>query len=124
MKKWVAITGANGHIGNVVCRKLLESGYQVRAFYHSEKKSLVDLNVELVQGDILKIEDVMQLVDDCEVVINCAGIISISGDPDGRVFKTNTEGPQNVLKASLAKGVKRIIHVSSVHAMKELPLDT
>ena len=124
MNKLIAVTGANGHIGNVVCRKLLEGGYQVKAFYHSDKKSLLDLNVDLVQGDILKTEDVMRLVQDCEVVIHCAGIISISGDPDGRVFKTNTEGPHNVLKASLAKGVKRIIHVSSVHALKELPLHT
>jgi len=124
MNKLVAVTGANGHIGNVVCRKLLEGGYRVRAFYHSDKKSLLDLKVDVIQGDILNIEDVSQLVEGCEVVIHCAGIISINGDPDGRVFKTNTEGPHNVLKASLAKGVKRIIHVSSVHAMKELPLDT
>jgi NADP-dependent 3-hydroxy acid dehydrogenase YdfG len=27
MQKTVAVTGASGHIGNVVCRKLIELGY-------------------------------------------------------------------------------------------------
>jgi dihydroflavonol-4-reductase len=124
MSKIVAVTGANGHIGNVICRLLVEQGYQVRALYHSDKKSLVDLHIELIQGDILNLADVTQLVKGCEVVIHCAGIISIHGDPDGRVFKTNTEGSHNILKASLESGVSRIIHVSSVHAVQELPHTT
>lgn len=89
--------------------------------YHSDKRGLQDVRVELVEGDILRLNDVIRLVQDCEVVIHCAGIISIHGDPDGRVFKTNTEGPRNVLEAAKSAGVKRIIHISSVHAVKEIP---
>jgi dihydroflavonol-4-reductase len=115
------VTGANGHLGNVVCRKLLEQGYAVRAMYHSDKRSLQDTDVELVEGDILQINDVSRLIQDCEAVIHCAGIISINGDPDGRVFLTNTEGPRKVLQASKDARVKRIIHISSVHAVNEIP---
>jgi len=117
----VAVTGANGHLGNVVCRKLLELDYQVRAMIHSDRKSLQDLEVEIVEGDILKLNDVINLLQGCEVVIHCAGIISIHGDPDGRVFRTNTEGPRNVVQAAKQAGVKRIIHISSVHAVQEIP---
>jgi dihydroflavonol-4-reductase len=117
----IAVTGANGHIGNVVCRKLVEQGYQVRAMYHTDKRSLKDVEVELIEGDILQINDVNRLVQDCEAVIHCAGIISIHGDPDGRVFKTNTEGPRHLLQAAKHAGVKRIVHMSSVHAVKEIP---
>jgi dihydroflavonol-4-reductase len=117
----IAVTGANGHLGNVVCRKLIEESYRVKALYHSNNEGLLQLPLELIQGDVLNPEDINQLLTGCEAVIHCTGIISISGDPDGRVFLTNTEGTRNVLKASLSNGVKRIIHISSVHAVTELP---
>lgn len=117
----IAITGASGHIGNVVCRKLLENGYRVKALYHSDKSGLEGLNVELIQGSTLNKNDLSNLIDGCEIVINCAAIISINGDPKGDVFRTNTEGPKNVLEVAIEKGVKKLIHLSSVHAVTELP---
>lgn len=121
MKPTIAVTGASGHIGNVVCRTLLEQGYAVRALYHSDDRSLRDVDVELVQGDVLNPEDLSRLIRGCGYVINCAAIISINGDRDGWVFKTNTEGPKNILEVSVREGVKRIVHVSSVHAVHDLP---
>lgn len=121
MVNQIAVTGASGHIGNVVCKKLIEAGYRVKAMYHYDNEALLDHDLEMVQGNILNKKDLEVLIEGCEIVINCAAIISIHGDPDGTVFKTNTEGPKNVLEVSLAKGVKRIIHLSSVHAVTELP---
>ena len=46
----VAVTGANGHVGNVVCRELLAQGYRVKAFYQSDATSLTGLDLELIQG--------------------------------------------------------------------------
>ena len=118
----VAVTGASGHIGNVVCRKLIERGYRVKAFFRAFDKSLAGLALETVQGDVLNTHDLYRLIEGCEIVINCAAIISIEGDPTGIVFKTNTEGPKNVLEVSRSKGVKKLIHISSVHAVMEVPL--
>ncbi len=117
----VAVTGANGHVGNVVCRELLAQGYRVKAFYQNDATSLTGLDLELIQGSVLNKNDVLQLVESCDVVIHCAAIISINGDPSGMVFKTNTEGSKNVWEVCVAKAVKRMIHVSSVHAVTELP---
>lgn len=117
----VAVTGASGHIGNVVCRSLIERGYRVKALCHSDKRALEDLDIELVQGSVMNKEDLSRLFNGCEVVINCAAIISIHGDPTGIVYKTNTEGPRNVLEVALEQSVKRIIHLSTVHAVTELP---
>ncbi len=119
--KVVAVTGASGHLGNVVCRSLLEKGYRVRALYHSFNASLKDLSVELVQGSILNATDIERLLVDCDAVIHCAAIISIHGDPTGIVFKTNTEGPKIVLETASRLGIKRIVHISSVHAVLEEP---
>src|SRR5688572_6339857 len=121
MKPTIAVTGASGHIGNVLCRQLVEKGFSVRAFYHSDARSLEGVKVELVKGDVLNVEDLSRLIEGCEIVINCAAIITIHGDPDGMVFKTNTHGPKNVLEVCQSHGVKKIIHVSSTHAVEELP---
>lgn len=117
----VAVTGASGHIGNVVCRQLLEQGYKVKAFYNSDKTALADLDLTLIQGSVLNKADLETLIEGCEIVINCAALISIDGDPDGKVFRTNTEGPKAIWEVALAKGVKRMVHISSVHAVTELP---
>ncbi len=60
MNKIIAVTGASGHIGNVVCRLLLDQGYRVKALYHSDFRSLKGLNVESLCGDVLNKEDLAQ----------------------------------------------------------------
>ncbi len=124
MSNTIAVTGASGHLGNVICRQLCEKGYQVKALYHSFSESLLDLPIELIQGDILNPADLEKLMTGCSAVINSAAIISIHGDPSGIVFKTNTEGPRQVLEVAKRLGIKRIVHISSVHAVQELPLST
>ena len=96
----VGVTGASGQLGNVVCRVLLDRGYHVKAFYRDDKTALIDF------------------------VVHAAAIISIHGDPTGIVHKTNTEGPKNVVEACIKQKVKRLIHVSSTHAVVELPFST
>ncbi len=117
----VGITGANGHLGNVLCRRLLESGYTVKALYKNKKDALLDLKLQLVQGDILNYYDVKGFVSDCDVIINSAAIISVNGDPTGLVYKTNTDGPKHVVQACIETGVKRLIHISSSHAVMDTP---
>jgi dihydroflavonol-4-reductase len=119
----IAVTGATGHIGNVLCRILVEQGFEVRALYRSDSTAISDLNLTLIQGDVLNYKSLLELVDGCDVVINCAAIISIHGDPKGIVYKTNTEGPRNIVMAAIEKGVKKILHLSSTHAVYEQPLN-
>ena len=120
----IAVTGASGHVGNVVCRNLIEKGCKVKAFYNSDSRSLQNLDLELVQGNVLNKSDLSKLIDGCDFIINCAAMISINGDRDVLVFKTNTEGPKNILEVAIQHGVKKIIHISSVHAVHDLPHST
>lgn len=120
----IAVTGASGHLGNTVCRILLEHGFSVNALYNSDKSALHDLQVNAIQGSILNHESLSDLLQGCDAVIHCAAIISINGDPTGIVHKTNTEGPKNIAEVSKKLGVKKIIHVSSVHAVLEHPFDS
>lgn len=123
MKTRIAITGGSGHIGNVICRLLLSRGYRVRVLVHQDSRSLNDLDVECIQGSILHAGDLDKLMQGCDCVIHCAAMISIHGDPDGRVFHTNTDGTRHVLDAAVRNGLSRILHLSSVHAVMEVPLN-
>jgi dihydroflavonol-4-reductase len=117
----VAVTGASGHIGNVVCRTLLAQGYHVRAQYRSDRRALEGLSLETVQGDVTETSDLDRLFSGCHQVINCAGALSISGGQGGAVHRTNVIGAQNVLDAAVRAGVRRVVHISSVHAVHDLP---
>lgn len=119
----IGVTGASGHVGNMVCRILADQGHDVRAMYYQDKTGLENVNVELFQGDVLNKESVDKFVEGREVIIHSAAIISIHGDPTGIVFKTNTEGPKNILEACIKHGVKKLLHLSSTHAVMEHPLD-
>ncbi len=119
----IAVTGASGHVGNVVCRKLLEQGHQVRALYQSDSSSLEGLPLALVQGSVLQKADLQRLLEGCELVVHCAAIISINGDPDGAVWQTNALAPKNVLEVARECGLSKMLHISSVHAVAEIPLD-
>jgi len=119
----IAVTGASGHIGNVVCRILSEKGHQVNAQYHSSIRELDTIPVKPFKGDILNSTDLETLFDGCDAVIHCAAMISIHGDPDGSVYRTNTEGAVKVWNACREKGVKKLIYLSSVHAVMEVPVD-
>lgn len=124
MTRTIAVTGASGHLGNTVCRVLTAKGYKVHALYNSDRRALNDQPVELFRGSVLSREDLFACIKNCDAVIHCAGIISINGDPQGHVHRTNTEGPANVLSVCAALKIPRIIHVSSVHAVNEHPQET
>ena len=80
--------------------------------------SLEGLDIELVRGDVCKPSSLEPLVDGVERVYHLAALISIVGPMDGKVRAVNVHGARNVGEAALAAGVKRMVHVSSVHAFE------
>ncbi len=117
------VTGAAGHVGNVLIRELLNRGEQVRAMIlpGEDCSSLEGLDVEMVEANVLdpkRLEEVMQGMD---YVFHLAGIISILPGADQMMRQVNVEGVRNVAEAALKSGVKRLIHTSSIHAFKRLP---
>lgn len=122
----VAITGGNGHIGNALIEELIRRDYNIRALVHSKSNFLESLpseRVECVKGSLMDRESLLELMKDCDYLIHCAAIISINGDQNQLVQKINIDGLENVLKAAQKSNLKRIIHLSSVHAYNHLPVD-
>jgi len=118
----VAVTGAAGHLGAALLRELYNRSIPVKALVRgTDIRSCQGLPVEIIYGDLLHMEDLKSLFSDCDTVIHCAAVISVNGDPTGVVHRTNVVGTQLTIDAALEAGIKRFIHISSIHAFQQQP---
>jgi len=119
----VVVTGASGHVGGNLVRALLAAGRKVRCVVRNDTRAIEGLDVERVRGDVFDPASLRAAFDGAEVVYHLAAKVSIEGDPDGIVHRTNVEGPRNVAAACLDARVKRLVHFSSIHAFVQRPFD-
>ena len=119
----VVVTGATGHIGAFLVRMLLEKGEQVRALVppFEDPKALKGMDLQIVPGDILNFDSLMQAFDGADAVYHLAGMVSITNRDRGKVHRVNVLGTRNVCQACLQAGVRRLVYTSSIHAMAEPP---
>lgn len=117
------VTGATGHLGNTLVRALLDAGHEVAAGVFEPSPSLRGLACEQVPVDVTDPASLEPAFDGADVVFNLAAVISIDGDRSGRVARVNIDGPGNVARAAHAAGVRRVVHVSSIHAFATEPAD-
>ncbi len=119
----VLVTGATGHIGNVLVRELMKTDEKVKVLLLPSEDDLPlrGLNVEIIRGDICEFSSVSQAVKGVDAVYHLAGIISISSGHDDLLQRVNVEGTQNVIEACLANNVNRLVYTSSIHALNEPP---
>ncbi len=117
------VTGATGHVGNVLVRQLLARGERVRAMVlpSDDLTSLAGLDVEVVEGNVLDPESLDRAMKGVDAVYHLAGIISIAPGDEELMWRVNVEGVRNVAAAAMRARVDRVVHVSSVHAFKRMP---
>ncbi len=120
--KVILVTGATGHIGNVLIRKLLHRGEKVRAFLlrGESRAPLRGLPVEIVEGDVLDPSSLVNVFEGIRSVFHLAGIISIMPGHDARVRQVNVEGTRNMLQAAEKAGVESFVYTSSIHAIRRV----
>ncbi len=120
------VTGATGHIGNVLTRKILEKGGKVRALVlpGEDHTPLENLDVEVVEGNILDPESLQAAFANVENVYHLAGLVSILPGRDRTVERVNVEGTRNIVQAALQNKVRRLIYTSSIHAIQRAPHGT
>ncbi|MDW7657071.1 MAG: NAD-dependent epimerase/dehydratase family protein [Bacillota bacterium] len=121
----ILITGATGHIGNVLVRKLHERYplETLRLFLQAgEPLDAFDgLTVDLYYGDIRHETDVWRAVNGARLVFHLAGIIDTAPRYPRLLQEVNIGGTRHIVNACLAYGVERLVYVSSVHALPDLP---
>lgn len=118
--KKIGITGASGHIGNLLCEMLLEQGHEIGALVY---RKAVDIEgVKSYKASIRNPEEVDAFVKEHEYIIHLAAEITIGGHSK-TMWPTNVEGTKNILRACQKHQIKRLVHFSSIAAIEQFPLN-
>ncbi len=117
----IAVTGATGHVGINLVKRLIGYGHKVKVLVYKEVDILDGLNIKKVVGSLQNISSLDCLCADVEVVFHLAALISIGSDSDQKVFDINVMGTKNIVNAARNAGVEKFIHFSSIHALVHAP---
>jgi len=117
----VVVTGASGHVGANLIRALIDKRQPVRALVHHHVEALQGVNVDIVPGNVCDLDSLCLAFNGAEVVYHLAARISILMDDWPLLEETNIIGTRNVVEACLECGVRRLVHFSSIHALKQAP---
>ncbi len=119
----VAVTGAAGHLGNVLVRRLVEAGRPVRAVVapFDDRGALAGLPVEFAAADVRDPAALERAFAGADTVFHLAGVITIQSGQARLLEAVNVAGTRNAIAACRAAGVRRLVYSSSVHALPEPP---
>ena len=122
----IVVTGATGHVGNVLVRELTAQGQAVRALVvpDDDLHPLTGLDVEIVSGDVTDLASLESAFTGADIVFHLAGIVTIMPGMAKLLERVNVEGVRNVAAACRTTGVRRLVYTSSVHAIAEPPQGT
>lgn len=122
----ILVTGATGHIGNVLVKELVARGEEVRVLIlpSEDPTPLAGLDVEMITGDVLDVSTLRRAMEGVRVVYHLAGIITIMPGKNEMVYRVNVVGTRNILQTCLEKGIKRLVYTSSIHAISRIPEGT
>ena len=131
----VLVTGAGGFIGSHLVERLLDDGYDVKAFVHYNSQDrwgwLEDLEgeFEIFKGDIRDFDSVSKALKGVKAIFHLAALIGIpySYETPVAYIKTNIEGTYNILEAAKQYSeLERIVHISTSEVYgtaKYVPID-
>jgi dihydroflavonol-4-reductase len=120
----ILVTGATGHLGNVLIRHLADTSQErirILAERRDDVSHLPEGISETIYGDISDPDDVMKAVRSCRRVYHLAGLISLNPRLTEKLYRVNVLGTQNVVNACLQEGVERLLYTSSVDALYQHP---
>lgn len=126
----IAVAGATGYIGGLLCEQLREDGEEVRALARSPERAgrLTELGCDVREADVLdrsSLEKGLDGVDVAYYLVHSMG----RGAGDGEFAARDHRGAENFAAAAATSGVRRIVylgglgegseHLASRHATAE-----
>ncbi|HTB06514.1 MAG TPA: NAD-dependent epimerase/dehydratase family protein [Bacteroidia bacterium] len=131
----ILVTGGTGFVGAYLLAELAKEGKPVRAlkrpssstkyteelfiYKFGEKGPGLFATIEWVLGDIMEIYTLDEALQGVEDVYHCATEVSLRDEAPDEIILTAEKGTENMVNASLARGVRKFCHVSSVAALGE-----
>ena len=119
----ILVTGATGHLGANLVRRLLEEGEDVRVLLRERtgSRAVDGIAVDRAHGDVRDFATVRAAVAGCRRVYHCAARVSTGEAQAGEIYETNVGGTRNVLRAALETGVSRVVVTGSFSAVGHVP---
>ena len=110
----IAVAGATGYIGGLLCRRLREEGHEVRALArHPERaEDLKEAGCEVVRADVLERGTLDAALAGVEVAYYL--VHSMGRGSDGDFVARDHRGAGNFAAAASAAGVKRIVYLGGL----------
>ena len=114
------LTGGTGFVGASLARLLLSKGLKVKALARkgSDRRNLDGLDIEIVEGGLLDKSAIEAGVKNCRYVFHVAADYRIWVPNPADMYRANVDGTENVIRAGAKAGAERIVHCSSVAAVK------
>lgn len=110
----LALFGATGKTGSKVLEQALAAGHEVKALVRSpEKLEQRPDALTIVEGDMMRAEDVAATVEGCSAVIMAAGPVKSS--PSDMLEKSAA----NIVEAMEASGVRRLVWLTGAGVVDE-----
>lgn len=112
----VLVMGATGYVGGRLVPKLLEEGYRVRAMARSLAKLAnrpwaSHTNLEVVEGDVQDLGDLMRATSGCWAAFY---LVHSMTSADKNFVEADRLSAQNMVTASAASGLERIIYLGGL----------
>lgn len=116
----ILVTGANGFVGQALCRDLAGRGLPVRAAVRRRGTP----EGAVVVGDLAEATDWSNALDGVEVVVHLAARVHVMreshSDPLAAFRTVNVDASLNLARQCILQGVKRFIYVSSIKVNGEV----
>ena len=110
------VTGGTGFVGANVVRELLREGRSVRVLARpgGDRRTLVDLDVEIAEGDLLDPASLANAVRGVETVFHVAADYRLWARDPSMLYRANVDGTRSLLQACADAGIPRVVYTSSV----------
>lgn len=115
----ILLTGATGFVGSAVAEALHREGMPLAALVRETSATgrLRSLGIPLRMGDVTDPQSIYDALEGVSTVIHTAALVSFQPEDRDQMLKINGEGTANVVNMALERGVRRLIHLSSVAAL-------
>ena len=120
----ILITGITGLVGSELAR-----AFSALGTIHGLKREssdltsvgLHDLPILWHEGDLLDFNSLLEAMEGIDLVIHAAGKVSFLPQDEKSLLQINQQGTAHVVNALLTAGVPKLVYVSSVAALGQVP---